>query len=302
MSVLPQVRVGEPVRHQSLSVFPLFAEPNGEIDYLLADEAIATEAIVIEEVSESGSVPQLFVENRGDSRVLFLEGEELIGAKQNRVLNTSLLVAAKSKLKIPVSCVEQGRWAYKSKRFGSSGSHSPSKLRLALKRSVSASLKMQGGHRSDQGEVWQNVAELHAAHGTASPTGAMSDAFDAVQDRVAEFRETIKYVAGATGVAVAVGSKVVALDVFDKPTTCEKVWNRLLSGFVLDALAQQAPSEVAVEVADVERLLNQAAKASWEKVEPIGEGEDYRTEFENDHGSALTFNDSLVHGSVLAAV
>ena len=80
----------------------------------------------------AGSVPELLVENMGDIRVLFIEGEELVGAKQNRILNTSILVAAKSKTKIPVSCVEQGRWGYKSKFFGSSGSHSPSKLRYAL--------------------------------------------------------------------------------------------------------------------------------------------------------------------------
>ena len=59
---------------------------------------------------KGGSVPDLLVENRGDVRVLFLEGEELIGAKQNRILNTSVLVAAHTKVKIPVSCVERGRW------------------------------------------------------------------------------------------------------------------------------------------------------------------------------------------------
>jgi len=58
-----------------------------------------------------GSVPDLLVDNRGDVRVLFLEGEELIGAKQNRILNTSVLVPAHSKIKIPVSCVEPGALA-----------------------------------------------------------------------------------------------------------------------------------------------------------------------------------------------
>ena len=85
-----------PVRHASLSVFPLFTELSSEVDYLLADEAIAAEAVIVKEVSESGSVPDLLVENKGDARVLFLEGEELVGAKQNRILNTSVLVAAHS--------------------------------------------------------------------------------------------------------------------------------------------------------------------------------------------------------------
>jgi hypothetical protein len=111
MSVaLPTLRVGDPTRYQSLSVFPLFSDGNGVVEYRLSEEALADESIAVEEVDESGSVPDLLVENKGDIRVLFLEGEELIGAKQNRILNTSVLVAAHSKTKIPVSCVEAGRW------------------------------------------------------------------------------------------------------------------------------------------------------------------------------------------------
>ena len=96
-------------------------------------------------------MPDLLVENQGDVPVLFLEGEELVGAKQNRVLNVSVLIAAPSKTKIPVSCVEQDRWGYKSRKFGSSGSHSSSKLRYFLKKSVTRSVLAKRGHRSDQG-------------------------------------------------------------------------------------------------------------------------------------------------------
>lgn len=111
MSVaVSNVRVGEPVRFQSLSVFPLFDGEHTPVEYLLSDEGIGSGSVTVEEVSEAGSVPDLLVENKGDVRVLFLEGEQLIGAKQNRVLNTSVLIAAHSKIKIPVSCVEQGRW------------------------------------------------------------------------------------------------------------------------------------------------------------------------------------------------
>ena len=44
---------------------------------------------MITEVSEGGSVPELRVVNKGDARILVLDGEELRGAKQNRVLNTT---------------------------------------------------------------------------------------------------------------------------------------------------------------------------------------------------------------------
>ena len=54
------------------------------------------ESVLVEEVSEGGSVPDLLVDNKGAARVLFLEGEELIGAKQNRMTNRSILLAPSS--------------------------------------------------------------------------------------------------------------------------------------------------------------------------------------------------------------
>ena len=66
----------------------------------------------MEEVNESGSVPNLAVKNKCDRPLLIPEGEILIGAKQNRVINITVLVAAGVKFVLPVSCVEAGRWRY----------------------------------------------------------------------------------------------------------------------------------------------------------------------------------------------
>jgi len=146
----PEITVGEPICWEGLAVFPLFAQAGGRLEYRLSDEAMAEGTVSVEEISEAGSVPNLLVENKGSTRVLFLEGEELIGAKQNRILNTTVLVAAGSKTRIPVSCVERGRWGYRSPKFGSGGTHSPSRLRRILKGSVTAALSAGRGHTSDQ--------------------------------------------------------------------------------------------------------------------------------------------------------
>jgi hypothetical protein len=130
----------------------------------------------------------------------------------------------------------------------------------------------------------------------------MSDAFDTHQARIAEYRKRLMYVEGATGVAVAVGGKIVALDLFDKPSTCRKVWDRLLSGVVFDALETGQADQTAA-VADVERLLGSAGTLPWEPAEVVGEGEEYRAESTaGDHASALVFGGAVVHGSVVTAV
>ena len=299
MFAVPSIRIGEPIRHESLTVFPLFSETNGHVDYLLSDEAIQQGTLTIQEVSEGGSVPDLLVENSGEIRVLFLEGEELVGAKQNRILNTSVLLPARSKTKIPVSCVERGRWSYKSRQFGSGGRHSPSKLRHALKTSVGESLTRGAGHRSDQGKVWEEVDKQQTKLGVSSKTAAMADGFEAHQQQIDRYSEQFQYPECAAGLAVAVGDKIVAVDLFDNPMTCRKVWKRLLSGFILDAVGLNAGTEQVTQPA-VEDVLTALRNSSWKKVEPVGDGEEYRVRSEDGtQASALAFGDSLVHGSVL---
>src|SRR5262245_12353641 len=115
MPTFPPIQVGDPIQHEALTVFPLFTPANAAADYLLADEGLAAGAVTVAAGGEAGAVPTLVVPSQADSPVLFLEGEELRGAKQNRVLNTSVLVARRSRTPSPVSCVEQGRWRYVSR-------------------------------------------------------------------------------------------------------------------------------------------------------------------------------------------
>jgi hypothetical protein len=301
MSTLPDVRVGDPIRHEALAIFPLFSAPAGDVEYLLSDEAIRAGSVTVEEVSEGGSVPNLLVTNQGDSRVLFLEGEELRGAKQNRVLNTSVLVAAHSTTPIPVSCVEQGRWRYRTKHFDSGDSHSSSKLRLILKKSAYLSLKAGHGYTSDQMQVWSEVGRQMGALGSSSETAAMADTYESYRGRLDEFREGLKYVEGATGLAVAVGTKVVALDLFDKPSTCAKVWDRLLSGVVMDAL-EAGPADQVAQRIDVEGLLARLGDGAWEPAPAVGEGQEFRFDADTEtHASALVCAGSVLHGSVAVA-
>ena len=215
------------------------------------------------------------------------------------MLNTSVLVGAKTKTTIPVSCVEQGRWRYTSASFGHSGSHSSPKLRHILKESVSRSAKEGRGHGSDQGGVWKEVSRQMEALGAASVTGAMADTYQTHRDRLTEFTERLKYVEGASGLAVAVGGKVVSVDLFDKPATCQKVWGRLLTGVVMDAL-EAGPTQEQVGKEKVEETLARLRGAPWQQTQPVGVGEEYRSDTEDGrHATALVLDESVIHGSLV---
>lgn len=299
---LPQIQVGEPILHESLAVFPLFAETGSQADYALSDAALEAGTVTVEEVSEEGSVPELAVHNEGSLRVLFIEGEELVGAKQNRILNTSVLVAAGTQARIPVSCVEADRWRYTSRRFGSAGRHASARLRRVLKKSVTSAARNRREHRSDQLGVWEEVARQQAALGAASPTSAMADTFEAYADRLETFREKTKYVDGAIGLAAAIGDQIVSIDLFDKPETCRRVWNRILSGLMLEALEAKSES-VTAKSDDVRARIDQLRALPWEQVQAAGEGEEYRAASpRGDHATALVLQDTLVHGSAVYEV
>src|SRR5262249_52735467 len=126
---LQTVQVAEPCQVGGLQVFGLRWETGRRFSYTTLDEGLAAQSLQISEVNEGGSVPTLQVANQADTLAFLMAGEQLVGAKQNRVLNASIMVAAKTTLPIPVSCVEAGRWAYRSRHFGSGGTTSHSYLR-----------------------------------------------------------------------------------------------------------------------------------------------------------------------------
>jgi hypothetical protein len=151
------------------SVFGLCWRAAGGPDYRTLDEALAAKTLEVTEVSDQGSGPHLKVLNRGDEPVFLMAGEQLVGARQNRILNTSILVPARSELTVPVSCVEAGRWGYTSSTMSSSGTLPHGKLRKLLSGYVRDSYAHGAGATSHQGEVWDEVSGKLSRIGSVSP-------------------------------------------------------------------------------------------------------------------------------------
>ena len=127
MILFQHIRWGEIKEFKNLTIIPLFAETGPKSpDYLTMEDAINSRLLIIGEKNSGGSVPELIAQNLADIPVLLLDGEEVIGAKQNRILNASILLAPKSTTVIPVSCVEAHRWSYTTENFG----HSDAYLKL----------------------------------------------------------------------------------------------------------------------------------------------------------------------------
>ena len=132
------IQLGDPVEHRGVVIAPLFPRTDPRAEYLTLDEAIPL-GFHVTELDAAGSVPELLAKNPLDSNVLLYDGEELLGAKQNRILNVTVLVPARSESKIPVSCVEEGRWHARSAHFAPSTRTRTARRRFA-RRDRAASL------------------------------------------------------------------------------------------------------------------------------------------------------------------
>ena len=119
--------------------------------------------------------------------VLLLDGEELVGAKQNRIINTTILIAANSTTTIPVSCVEQGRWSYRSEKFSSEKRVMSHMMRSHKAEHVNNSKKFHNTYCSDQGAIWGEIDEKARRMKAMSATGAMADIYEKEKPSIDEY-------------------------------------------------------------------------------------------------------------------
>jgi len=292
---LAHVRLGEPQSHGSLTMFPVLNGGGAEPSYLTLRDALARGTVALEEVSEAGSVPRLAVRNDGDVPVLLLDGEELVGAKQNRVVNVSILVAAKTTLAIPVSCVEQGRWQYRSRRFGDSDQSIFAEARRRNHRDVEQNLKQRGVRDADQGRVWNDIRRKMASMGSESATGAMHDMYAQSADSLKQYHDAFRPIDGQIGALFLLAGGWCGLDLFDAPATLGTVFPKLLNSWALDALEPRREPTTKPPRGRAEDFLASVALAKERDYPAVGLGQEVRLEGENVVGSALVHEGSVVH-------
>ena len=285
---------------RNLTMFPLIAKGERTPDYVTLDEAMAGGTVRITEVGQAGTVPELSLRNDGLTRVLLLDGEELLGAKQNRVLNLTILVPPVSDLVIPVSCVESGRWRHVSRDFSSSPRTHFAEGRAAKMRTVTESMHREGSRRSDQGQVWEGIAAKASRLDSASATGAMSAVFERHEASVGDFVEALPSLPGQAGAIFAINGRVIGLELFDAPSTWQKLAPKLVRSYALDAIDRA--SEPASALAEEARAFMAAVAAVEPSMFPsTGVGMDMRLSSERLNGAALIVDNQTVHLSAFAA-
>jgi hypothetical protein len=290
--------------HGLLSVVQVGTARQNTIEYISSATAIKGRHIEVREVSEAGMVNSILVVNNSGHFVFMLDGDILIGAKQNRVLNTSMFLPPNSKTEVPVSCVEQGRWRRVSPTFSGPNYTAPASLRAHKASMVSRNLAERRGHLSDQGEVWERVNSYQEASGVSSPTSSLSDVYEKNEQ---EFRDALAGFAcdpHANGMALFCGKRMLSLELFNRTEVFGEYFPKLLRGAAMEYFGsgkddQELPGpEASFRTLD---MLDKIAEAKGEQFPGVAAGVEKRFDANGMSGFELDYEQHLIHAAAFAS-
>lgn len=285
-----------PVHFQNMTVLPLLRTncPSGGPDYLLLEEAVRQGfARVLE--TNGGSVPEIRFENLSERPVLLLDGEELVGAKQDRALNLTILAPPKSTITIPVSCVEAGRWSMNYGPFRPALRVLYCKARRDRTAHVTESISRSGAARSNQSALWEDIAHKSARMGAFSPTQALGALFARHEVSLEQYVRAFPWQEGQAGLIFAIGGVPFGLDLLDHPATMCKLLPRLIRSYALDALDDLEAAAEPPSSGQFDEFLRKVAQAPSFTRPATGLGKDVRFDGGGVTGAALWAEERYIH-------
>ncbi|MDE0165909.1 MAG: hypothetical protein OXL36_12510 [Bryobacterales bacterium] len=286
---LDTLSIGWPITRLGVSFFPVYLAAN-QLPAITTGEASRLE---VDELDEP-SVHALRVRNPGDKPVLVVEGEHFLGNKQNRSVNVTVLVPSLSDLKIPVSCLERGRWG-RPQASRRDDAFTAARVRAQKNEGISRS----GSREGDQDAVWGEVDAMLSRESVQSPTAAAADVKRASHRRKPSRDTAVRELVdrgplpGQCGIVVVHGSWVTSMDLFGAPNLLAAHWGALVRSHLLESPAAKGnPS--ATRVLDIVRRF---AFAPARQAPGVGLGVEHRVSDDRLTGHALTLNGAMVHAA-----
>ena len=223
--------------NQCLTIAQIKHLPQDTFHHISLHEAMSLEQITIKEVSESGNVNNVLIINESEDSVFIMDGDLLKGAKQNRVLNTSILLPPNSKSIIPVSCVEQGRWSHRTSSFSPSDEIAAKNIRMGkhddiYSKSATSSFDMK--HDVNQGKVWDNVHFCADISGSlsATPTGSHSDMFHFKRKDFQSYVGSFKMSQESNGLVYFINGNLMGCEIFNRKSIYHDYFDKIRLGFL----------------------------------------------------------------------
>jgi len=261
-----------------------------------ASKAMEEGGVQVREIREEGEVNRLLAINRTGNYCLITDMDLLKGARQNRVVNTSVLLAPHSKQEIEVSCVERSRWSYNSPDFKPVKGVMDREKRAAK----AASLREEEADAicDTQSKIWDLIHREMVSQHVFSDTEDYNEIRETKPtDRGREFQ--LLKAEGCNGLAIFEGKRLLSFDIFGNREVYGYYFDLLLTDIL--ARIRSGRGEGAMEQAEACYRLDEALDEFEEKLrEPLSRVNGGIGEFcwsgDPDHpGFKLSYEEQLVH-------
>jgi hypothetical protein len=283
--VLNSITISDPIFLRNLLVYPIRGGGGNGFSPLTVNEVLNINKAEFHEL-DAPDVNRIIFENRSDNPVLMLDGEEITGSLQNRIVAMSGLVEARSSQNIPVICAEEGRWD----EIGGfqTGHCSYPHIRTILAKSLHKKIDTQN-------MIWKEISRKLTVTKTLSKTSSMHDIYANLEDEmsryVEDFRSLNHKTIGFIGIA---GKHILGCDIFANPKIYRKYENKLIRSYALDAFEYQRTKD---NGADVEKFFKGLKKVLNSK--KIGQKiRNIKIKGDKTLGQALAYQNKIIHLSV----
>jgi hypothetical protein len=297
-----ELRITAFQKYERMSVVQFLTGDQNSVDYISGPEAMEMDLVKVKEINQSGSVNDLYVFNLSTKNVFFMDGDIIIGAKQNRVLNTSVLLAPNSKVTLPVSCVEQGRWDLNFSDFKPSEFIAPQKLRANKAQTVKENREIRKTSMANQSMVWNDVADYAAIYKCKSPTGSLNDVYLDTGKDAENYIDSFKSQENSNGIGIFRDETLISADIFNRVDIFRQYFRKIIRSSAMEMLALKKKENKLSEIEAVFKLnsLFDCIELMESTSHPgIGVGEEKRFENEEITGLSLEFGKHIIHLTAL---
>ncbi|WP_067041747.1 ARPP-1 family domain-containing protein [Methanobrevibacter sp. YE315] len=280
------VELLNPQTHKHMTIVPLKTEHSYKLDILTLKKGFELGLVEVKECKHS-TVNTLIVKNKSIDPLLLVDGEEVVGGDQNRIVNSTILIAPQSLSKISVSCTEHGRWKYKSE-FRSSAHIANYKTRRAKLRAKRSNMPVQQ-------EVWSSIDDLEESIDFSSDTSAMSESYESQKINHAEFLKAFEIVDGQNGALIILNGEIKGFELFLNPEIYSQFHEKIIKSYLIDSKIENTTYAINIDEA---RLVIEQAKDSTFEDKPSN-GLEKVFEFENSigFGNLYIYEQEILHWS-----
>ena len=224
--------------------------------------------------------------------LILIDGDEITGAMQNRIINDTLLIPAKSTINIPVSCTEHGRWHTKGEG-AESRTFKPS-LYSANHSTRSRKSRASYEERDYQGEVWDSISEFESRSNFKSMTSALNDSYENLKDKQNDYLSKFHIEDGQNGVIFIVNGEVKGLELFYNHSIYKQYHEKLCRSYIIEAIVEKKSVDN-IDRLKLMKVLENISQSEFKSKKSIGLGDNLK--FSNDFGSGsgLVWEDELIH-------